>query len=109
MCQLIFKSTFSVFPGAWVPNPLRFGRKSEKKVRTTQTAAETVPFNSSLHVFEVVAVNVVVQEVVANNVYVVSQEVVANNLAAQEAVLKTSPTSATAQHQLQERRRRSKL
>ena len=51
-----------------------------------------VPFNSSLHVFEVVAVNVVVQEVVANNV--VSQEVVANNLAAQEAVLKTSPSRA---------------
>ena len=55
------------------------------------TAAETVQFNSYLHVFEVVAVNVVAQEVIANNM--VGQEVVANNLAGQEAVLKMSPTT----------------
>ena len=46
------------------------------------TAAETVQFNSYLHVFEVVPVNEV------------AQEIVANNLSAQEAVLlKTSPTT----------------
>ena len=42
-------------------------------------------------VFEIVPVNVVAQEDVANNV--VAQEVVANNLAGQEAILKMSPTT----------------
>ena len=56
-------------------------KKREESSDSNVTAAETVQFNPYLHVFKVVAVNEVAQEVVANNVVV--QEVVVNNLSAE--------------------------